>query len=318
MKRFSTRDAARILGVTEDQIRTYARLGEIVPLRGAGGRLEFQFQHLLLLKTTKGLLEAGVPARRLRRIWSSLRRQLATDLPPTSITIYADGDRAIAWDGNARWQPDSGQFLLNFDVSEVAELAGGALPVEPAAIGAAAEAEITARSAIESVPETILSRPSRSVGSVTILEAPDSSPFTAEQWFHLGCELESRSSVEARQAYLQAIELDPNFADAHLNLGRLEHERGELGKAEAHYREAVRCVPDDPTSHFNLGVLLEDRGRAEEAIHAYRRVIAVDPDVADAYYNLGLLLETLGRRSEAMRHLMTARRLYGSTESDPE
>ena len=62
MKRFSTKDAARILGVNEDQIRTYARLGEIVPLRGPGGRLEFEFPHLLLLKTTKGLLEAGVPA----------------------------------------------------------------------------------------------------------------------------------------------------------------------------------------------------------------------------------------------------------------
>jgi tetratricopeptide (TPR) repeat protein len=302
MKHFSTRDAARILEVTEDQIRTYARLGEIVQVRGPSGRLEFQFEHLLLLKTTKGLLEAGVPARRLRRIWSSLRRQLAADMPLTSIAIYADGDRAIAWDGKARWQPDSGQFLLNFDAGEVAELAGAPPAISREERAGAAGAET--------------SRPGRSAAEgATRADSPEAPSLTAEQWFHLGCELEARSPVEARQAYRHALELDPDLADAHLNLGRLEHEAGELGKAEAHYRDAVRCAPNDPTSHFNLGVLLEDRGRPEEAAHAYEQAIARDASAADAHYNLGLLLETLGRRSEAMRHLMNARRLYAFSDA---
>jgi tetratricopeptide (TPR) repeat protein len=298
MKRFSTRDAARILGVTEDQIRTYARLGEIVPLRGPGGRLEFEFPHLLLLKTTKGLLEAGVPARRLRRVWSSLKRQLEKDLPLTSITIFADGERAVAWDGTAAWRPDSGQFLLNFDVAEVAERAEEE-ELEPATI-VFAEGEEEEFGDEATVPE-------RGLGT---LVAPADASFTAEQWFQLGCELEGESVIEARQAYLQTIALDPQFGDAHLNLGRLEHEAGELGKAEAHYRDAVRCSPADPTYHFNLGVLLEDRGRSDEAVLAYQRVVEADPFHADAHYNLGLLLETMARRSEAMRHLMIARRLY--------
>ena len=323
MKHFSTRDAARVLDVTEDQIRSYARLGDIVPLRGPGGRLEFRFQHLLLLKTTKGLLEAGVPARKLRRIWSSLRRQLSTDLPLTSISIFADGQRAIAWDGSARWQPDSGQFLLNFDAGEIAERAE----------------EETAPDEEESEREGGRKRGSR-MGGVGASRRPsdfesfaaraseaqspaalaDGSSLTAEQWFHLGCQLESTSPLEAEQAYLQALEIEPEMADAHLNLGRLEHEAGELGKAEARYREAVRCAPEDPTCHFNLGVLLEDRGRREEAAHAYLQAIARDPDLADAHYYLGLLLETLGRRREALRHLMTARQLYASagTQAGPE
>jgi len=300
MKRFSTRDAARILGVSEDQIRTYARLGEIVPLRGPGGRLEFEFTHLLLLRTTKGLLEAGVPARRLRRVWASLKRQLEKDLPLTGITIFADGERAVAWDGAAAWRPDSGQFLLNFDVAEVAERAGEEL-LEPATIVFAGEDEaefadeIGGDSSVETLPG---------------LAGQTEPSFTAEQWFHLGCELEGESTLEARQAYLQTIALDPDFGDAHLNLGRLDHEAGDLGKAESHYREAVRCSPEDPTYHFNLGVLLEDRGRRDEAVLAYERVVAADPFHADAHYNLGLLLETMARRSEAMKHLMIARRLY--------
>ena len=275
-KHFSTHDTARILQSTEARVRTLARLGGVTPEPGPGGRPEFTFQQLVLLRTTRGLLEAGIPARRVRRIWSSLRRQLAGDLPLTSIRILADGDRAVAWDGNAPWQPDSGQFLLDFDAGEIA------WPGEIAEEGP------------------------------THTDAGEAPRLSAEQWFHLGCELEGTSPVEARQAYMQALQADPGFADAHLNLGRLDHEAGELGRAEARYRDAVRCAPEDATCHFNLAVLLDDRGRPEDAILAYEQAIMRDPDAADAHYNLGLLLESRRRRSDAMRHLMIARRLYAS------
>jgi tetratricopeptide (TPR) repeat protein len=280
MKHFSLGDAARILEITEAQVRAYARMAQVG--ERAGRELEFTFQQILLLKTTKSLLDSGVPASRMRRIWTSLRRQLSDDLPLTSITIFADGDRAVAWDGEARWQPDSGQFLLNFDAAEIAAKAGEEVE-SPRAIARESERE-------------------SSTATATL---------TAEHWFNLGCELESTSPREARQAYLQALELEPEFADAHINLGRFEHENGELGKAEAHYRDAIRCAPEDPTGHFNLGVLLEDRARPDEAAHAYEQAIARDPESADAHYNLGLLLEKLRRRSDAMRHLMIARQLYG-------
>jgi tetratricopeptide (TPR) repeat protein len=295
---FSTRDAARILESTEAHVRRWARLGGVAPQSQPGGRIEFTFQELLLLRTTRGLLEAGIPPRRVRRIWSSLRRQLADDRPLTSIRILANGDRAVAWDGTTPWQPDSGQFLIDFDAVDVAEHAD--VPAEspdatlaiPAAAAAAA--------------------PSRAPAGEAPADRAHGSALSAEQWFHLGCELDGSSPVEARQAYHQALAADPGFGDAHLNLGRLYHEARELGKAEAHYRSAVRCAPEDATCHFNLAVLLEDRGCPEEAILAYRQAIARDPDAADAHYNLGLLLEARGRRSDALKHLMTARRLYAA------
>ena len=163
-----------------------------------------------------------------------------------------------------------------------------------------------------------LSAPSLSEPSLAMLDAgPSDGPYealSAQQWFHLACELESSSPREAVQAYHQALEIDPDFADAHVNLGRHYHEARDLEKAEAHYREAIRCAPVDATSHFNLGVLLEDRERRLDALAAYERALARDPELADAHYNLGLLCETLGRRAQAMRHLMLARRLYADSE----
>jgi len=299
-KHFSTQEAARILQSTEARVRTWARLGGLMKERPDGGT-EFTFQQLLLLRTTRGLLEAGIPARRVKRVWSSLRRQLKTDLPLTSVRILADGDRAIAWDETASWQPDSGQFLLDFEAEEIARRAGA-----EAAAPASALKLVSAR--CPSVRGTDLATP-----AVAVEEGP---ALSAEQWFDLACELEDSSPAEARQAYLQSIAADPDFADAHLNLGRLEHEAGELGKAEACYQRAVQCNPNDPTAHFNLAVLLEDRGRPDEALQAYHQAILRDPEGAgDAHYNLGLLLEARGRREDAMRHLMAARRLYEGAKS---
>src|SRR5438477_12828400 len=125
-RRFSLREAARILEVPEPRLRALARAGLLAAQRGPIGPLTFGFQDLLLLRTTKGLLESGVPMRRIRRIWSSLREQLAADLPLTSISIRTDGEEVVAFDGRTRWRPDSGQFLLDFEASELAERAESA------------------------------------------------------------------------------------------------------------------------------------------------------------------------------------------------
>ncbi|HEY7041684.1 MAG TPA: tetratricopeptide repeat protein [Methylomirabilota bacterium] len=273
MTSFSTDEVAKILGLPDSKIRSTARAALLAPSRGRDGRLRWTYQDLLLLKTTRGLLDARVPARRIRRMLASLRRQLPADQALSSVTIYADGRRAVAWDGAVHWQPDSGQFLFNFEAPAVTAPAAGRV----------------------AAPRPTLSPATR----------------TAEEWFDLGCELEAASPDEARQAYEQALDLDPALADAHVNLGRLFHHAGEAGPAETHYRSAIAHAPRDPVAHFNLAALLEETGRAPDAVASYQQAIAADPDFADAHYNLGLLLDSLGRRATAMSHLRAARRLYG-------
>ncbi len=311
-QRFSLREAARILEVPEARLRALARAGLLTPQRGPIGPLSFGFQDLLLLRTTKGLLESGVPMRQIRRIWVSLRKQLSAELPLTSISIRTDGEEVVASDGDTLWRPDSGQMLLNFEASEIAERAEEAadsarhrLVSRPVA-STMSEVDTPQThgqgQAFEFYAEELV--PRRSV---------DAAP-TAEDWYQTACELEESSPEQARDAYQQALDLNPDMPEAHVNLGRQLHLIGERGRAEPHYREAVRLDPDDPTPHFNLGVLLEELGRREEAVHAYRQAVLRDPDFADAHCNLGLLLESLGRRQEAMRYLMAARQLSGSAE----
>ena len=101
----------------------------------------------------------------------------------------------------------------------------------------------------------------------------------------------------------------PNHADAHINLGRILHERGDLTAAEEHYRRALAIRPNDPTASFNLGVVLEDGGHHADALEAYQRAIAADERNADAHYNAARLYDLLGDYAAALRHLRICRDL---------
>jgi tetratricopeptide (TPR) repeat protein len=131
----------------------------------------------------------------------------------------------------------------------------------------------------------------------------------ASDWYERACDLEETASDEAQDAYRRALELDPDHADAWVNLGRLLHEAGDARGAAQHYRKAIELRPDNVVALFNLGVALEDLRMAEEAILAYRTALAADPGCADAHYNLAQLYERRGNPSAALRHLRTYRKL---------
>jgi tetratricopeptide (TPR) repeat protein len=130
---------------------------------------------------------------------------------------------------------------------------------------------------------------------------------TAAEWFDLGCELEASSPEQARSAYRRAVEADDGHADAHLNLGRLLHEAGDLRGAEGCYRRALEQAPEEATAAFNLGVVLEDQRRGDEAIASYELAVAADPDFHDAYHNLVRLHEQRGDKAAAVRVLKRLR-----------
>lgn len=138
--------------------------------------------------------------------------------------------------------------------------------------------------------------------------APRRPSMGADEWYQQGCELERTAPDRARRAYARALAAEPTHQHAHLNLGRLLHEAGELGAAEGHYRLAV-LLGDTALAWYNLGVVLEDTGRLAEARAAYGRALAAGPELIDAHFNMAGVLERLGDLMGALRHLSAYRRL---------
>ncbi|MBA3396254.1 MAG: tetratricopeptide repeat protein [Deltaproteobacteria bacterium] len=129
----------------------------------------------------------------------------------------------------------------------------------------------------------------------------------ATDWYEQGCVLEATDVPAAMAAYTRALAGSPELADAHNNLGRLHHDRGELAAAEGCYRVAICCTAEVALYWFNLGVVVEDQGRQAEAIAAYERAIELEPAIADAHFNLARLYEVRARRAGSIDELMLRR-----------
>jgi hypothetical protein len=100
---------------------------------------------------------------------------------------------------------------------------------------------------------------------------------------NLGNALEAVDETdEAVAAYRRAIELRPDFTEAHYNLGNATRKQG-------HGQEVA---------HVNLGIGLHDLCRLEEAQECFRRAIAVQPKFAAAHDNLGMTLLLDGQFKE--------------------
>ncbi len=100
MKSYTTRDVAKLLGLSEAQVRSHARVGYLAPDRGPRNAYRFSFQDLVLLRTAKALSEARIAPRRIRRALRALTRELPTGRSLSGIRISSEGDRVVVRDGS--------------------------------------------------------------------------------------------------------------------------------------------------------------------------------------------------------------------------
>jgi tetratricopeptide (TPR) repeat protein len=267
---FRTADVARVLGVSAERVRAMVRAGWCRPDR-AGRAFTFRFQDLVLLRTAHGLAAAHVPPRRLKRALTELARQLPADRPLSGVRISAEAGRVVVRDRDSLWQPESGQLLLDFTIDELERQTAAPL-----------------RAARKAAPQ-----------------AEES----AADWFDRAVALEDEDPEGARAAYQRALELDPDLADAYVNLGRMAHEAHDPTTAARCYHMALARNEIDPVTHYNLALALEDLEQGGEATAHYRRAVALNPSFADAHYNLSHLLDRLGQKAESLRHLVRYRQL---------
>jgi len=273
---YTTQDVSRMIGVSSGRLRAYLRAGVLSPEHGQRGELRFSFQDLLLLRKAEELVRQRIPPHRVRLALKMLRARLPDSRPLTGIQLGAEGSSVVVHEGNTRWHAESGQVLLAF---------GRPLP-DP-----------------ESGPMSMLpSRPAAATGGDVVTPSTD-------EIYEIGCDVDEADPEQAEASYRQVLMQAPEHADAHINLGRILHERGDLPAAEAHYRQALTIRSDDPTALFNLGVVLEDQGRNAAALEAYGNAITVDGRNADAHYNAARLYDLAGDYGAALRHLRICRDL---------
>jgi tetratricopeptide (TPR) repeat protein len=70
---------------------------------------------------------------------------------------------------------------------------------------------------------------------------------------------------DAIAQYQKAVEINPNYVQAHYNLGLALFQKGQLDEAVAEFQKAVEINPNDADAHSNLGNALFQKGELDEA-----------------------------------------------------
>jgi len=212
-----------------------------------------------------------VKLREVARAIGALRQALPrVTRPLQELRVVSDGRRVVVRSptsdvlGGRPFEPVTGQLVMDFDV--------GSLRTDVVRVLR---------------PETPAARARTAYDLYVRASALDEDPATYE---------------EAEALYREAIDLDPQLAIAHTNLGNILFRRGEDQAAEALYMTAIAIDDRQPEAHYNLGYVMLERGDAKRASDHFEKAISRDSRFADAHFNLAMACEQLGERSRARIH----------------
>ena len=104
---------------------------------------------------------------------------------------------------------------------------------------------------------------------------------------------------ESLTANEKLVEITPQDALAHYNLGNTYRELSKFSKAEESYKKAITFKPELFEAYYNLGIVLKNNYKLEEAEKYYKKAINLKPNFADTYNNLGTVLDNLEKLNEA-------------------
>jgi len=102
-----------------------------------------------------------------------------------------------------------------------------------------------------------------------------------------------------RRLVAQAIELDPNLAEAHTSLGLILWEAYDYAGAEKQYQLSLALNPSYSAAHHWYATLLEDEGRLDEALREAQLAEGADPLAPEFVSFVAMLLIDLKRFDEA-------------------
>src|SRR6267143_3263048 len=105
--------------------------------------------------------------------------------------------------------------------------------------------------------------------------------------------LHERGDPKAVESYVEAINDGDNVAEAYCNLGIINKDIGDIGRALDNFTLSLKHEPRHVEAHYNLGNLYYDVGEFPLARLHYEAAAQIEPGFSLVYYNLALVYHRL-------------------------
>ena len=254
----------QILGVKRDVIRHWMRAGLICPVEIVHRLAFFDFVQVQSAKTLCDLTKAGVSTSRIRASLEQLRRWLP-DLGQSlaQLAMLEDSGRLLLRYDDGGLMESSGQLQFDFATdADAASLPSRGTP--------------TADELFDDALELHDTRPLRR-GRERLPRAIELDPRDPVLYFNLAnVHYEQGHLDDSAAAYLAATQHDPAYVEAWNALGCVLSQLGRSKEAIVALRRAVELVPDYGDAHYNLASELESQGESQAAREHWRRYLQLD------------------------------------------
>ncbi|BBD09791.1 tetratricopeptide repeat protein [Desulfovibrio ferrophilus] len=129
-------------------------------------------------------------------------------------------------------------------------------------------------------------------------------PTCASHHYNLGVAfLAKRMWQEAEEAFRDAVEHSPRMAEAHVQLGGICLQRGDIDGCLNYNKHAKGCRPQFAVPFANMGFCYLQKGDVDRAIVNLKKALNRDPDFIQALATYGSALIMDGELEEAKKHL---------------
>ncbi|MGH9767571.1 MAG: FG-GAP-like repeat-containing protein [Blastocatellia bacterium] len=101
--------------------------------------------------------------------------------------------------------------------------------------------------------------------------------------------MEQYKHEDAAKQFKQALERDPNFAVARINLALAHFYLNDSRSAVEEARAAVKLAPDSPHAHYALAAALRNEKLYDESLAEFNKVLSIDPRDSATNIQIGQL-----------------------------
>jgi tetratricopeptide (TPR) repeat protein len=105
---------------------------------------------------------------------------------------------------------------------------------------------------------------------------------TAVIWNKIGVAYHHMFALDqARKYYLQALAMNPSYADALNNLAAVYHGQHDYKQAERTYKRALKYAPSAAITYCNLGTSYFAEEKYKAGMEAYHKALELNPNIFD-------------------------------------
>jgi Flp pilus assembly protein TadD len=268
---FTISEVADIISVVPERIRAWVTAGLIQPVK-SGDEWLFDFRQVSAARTICDLIRSGLSLGRVRRQLEQMRSLCNDEGQQTldSLPVVEQAGQLLIRLTDSELAAADGQLHFSFD---------GMTAPTPLVATPATAAQWHAK-AISQEQSGDLAAAAESFRIALQVGGPD-----ARISFDLGHALAALGEVPAAlERYMQAVELDRDFADAWNNLGVLLCEMNRPMAACTAFRRALAAEPFNLRAHYNLADTLDEMGRVHDARAHWQAYLQCDSNSEAADY----------------------------------